>query len=245
MAAKTLAHDYPAGTFKVTVFEKLPRIGGLWPTEKIDDGLVNPDMCVNQSRHTVSFSDLAWPDTGPQFPKAWQVGQYLERYIEAYPGYDIRMNSAVSKIEYDNTRWKVHVQNPDSKAQAESLDFDHVIIGTGFFGKARVPDQYESLEVPIVHSSQVRDIRDLLKSKETTSPPGKRIVVVGGQMSGVEIAAFIANQLSSATHSIEDSGITDISEYYITHVVNSPSWVMPFLFPRNPVMDFSAPEKVS
>ena len=47
------------------MFEQSERIGGLWPISKQDDGLVNPDMCVNQSRHTVSFSDLAWPASAP------------------------------------------------------------------------------------------------------------------------------------------------------------------------------------
>lgn len=56
-----------------------------------DDGMVNPNMRTNQSKHTVSFSDLAWPDRDlawpdniSAFPKAWQVGQYLERYYEKY-----------------------------------------------------------------------------------------------------------------------------------------------------------------
>ena len=60
VAAKTLTHNHP-GVFNVTIFEQSERIGGLWPVSKQDDGLVNPDMCTNQSRYTVSFSDLAWP----------------------------------------------------------------------------------------------------------------------------------------------------------------------------------------
>jgi len=77
------------------VIEKLDRIGGLWPTSKHDNGMVNPDMCTNQSRHTVSFSDLAWPKTAPEFPKAWQVGQYLQRYVEKYPGFEIKLGTKV------------------------------------------------------------------------------------------------------------------------------------------------------
>ena len=61
-AAKALTHDHP-GHFKVTVFEQSERIGGLWPVSEKDDGMVNPSMRVNQSRYTVSFSDLAWPAT--------------------------------------------------------------------------------------------------------------------------------------------------------------------------------------
>jgi len=65
----------------VTVYEKSERIGGLWPISKTNpDGMVNPDMCTNQSRHTVSFSDLAWEEDARSFLKAWEVGRYLERY---------------------------------------------------------------------------------------------------------------------------------------------------------------------
>lgn len=231
----------------MTVFEKSHRIGGLWPIEKIDDGLVNPEMIVNQSRHTVSFSDLAWPESTAQFPKAWEVGQYLEKYIDTYPGYQIRLNTVVIKIDLLNDSWKVHVQQQNSEAKdVEILSFDHVIVGTGFFGKPRVPPNIDSSKVTVVHSSQVRHIKDLLHSQgQSALKRGKRIVVVGGQMSGVETAAFIANQLSSETHSVNNSGIPDISDYYITNVVQRPFWVMPYFFPRNPDLDISSLEQVS
>jgi len=63
-AAKTLIHDHP-GLFRVTIFEQSERVGGLWPISEQDDGMVNPDMRVNQSRHTVNFSDLAWQASAP------------------------------------------------------------------------------------------------------------------------------------------------------------------------------------
>jgi len=81
--------------------------------------MVNPDMCVNQSQHTVSFSDLAWPETAPSFPKAWEVGQYLDRYVKTYPGYDIRLNTRVLKTEHYSEKWKVRVQE---KASPKGLD---------------------------------------------------------------------------------------------------------------------------
>lgn len=231
----------------MTIFEKSHRIGGLWPIEKIDNGLVNPNMIVNQSRHTVSFSDLAWPESAPQFPQAWEVGQYLQKYIELYPGYGIRLNTAVVKTDIVGDKWKVHVQEQHSEDHATAiLDFDHIIVGTGFFGKPRVPSIIDNLQVPTVHSSQVRHIKDLLQAGgQSYQNQGKRIVVVGGQMSGVEISAFIANQLSSETHSIENAGVPNISEYYITNVVQRPFWVMPYFFPLNFDIEVSPTEKVS
>lgn len=102
MAAKTLLHNYPKGTFSPTIFEKGHEIGGLWPIEPRDittetttpgqrphNGFVDPSMPTNQSRFTVTFSDLAWESVIdgadiPMFPQAWQAGKYLQAYAERY-----------------------------------------------------------------------------------------------------------------------------------------------------------------
>jgi cation diffusion facilitator CzcD-associated flavoprotein CzcO len=97
----------------VTVFEQSSRVGGLWPISKVDDGMVNPDMCVNQSRHTVSFSDLAWEEGKASFPKAWEVGEYLERYREKY-GVSVRLRTRVVGTEMVGEGWRVRTQEEDS-----------------------------------------------------------------------------------------------------------------------------------
>ena len=56
-------------------------------------------------------------------------------------------------------------------------------------------------------------------------------------MSGVETAASIASQLSSETHSVEQSSIPNVSDYFVTNVVQKPFWVMPLLFPTNPSVE--------
>jgi len=221
----------------VTVFEALDRVGGLWPVSEKDDGMVNPDMCTNQSRHTVSFSDLAWPESTPAFPKAWQVGQYLERYVKTYQGYEIKKNCKVVKADLKGGKWQVKTQDRSSTEPVEH-EFDHLIVSTGFFGKAKVPKILEGFQVPVRHSSQVRNVKDLLTGDGKSPPsPGRNIIVVGGQMSGVEIAASIALQLSSAETTPGDSTVPKASEYYITHIVQNPIWVMPLFYPKDPVLD--------
>jgi cation diffusion facilitator CzcD-associated flavoprotein CzcO len=93
----------------VTVFEASHRIGGLWPISKVDDGMVNPNMCVNQSKHTVSFSDFAWDGGKASFPKAWEVGEYLERYRERY-GVSVRLGCRVVRTEVVGEVWSVRVR---------------------------------------------------------------------------------------------------------------------------------------
>jgi cation diffusion facilitator CzcD-associated flavoprotein CzcO len=94
----------------VTLFEASQRIGGLWPIDKVDDeGLINPEMCVNQSRHTVSFSDLAWGEKEASFPQAWEVGRYLERYVETY-GVEVKLGNRVVGTVREGQAWRVRVK---------------------------------------------------------------------------------------------------------------------------------------
>lgn len=221
-----LLYDVPPGSFKITIFEAQSRIGGLWPSRKDDNaGMMHPLMVANQSRHTVQFSDLAWDESDPQMPRAWQVGQYLERYSKRYlGGADIRLGHRVVHAELqDGGSWKVRVE-PDQGPEETSV-FDYLLVGTGFFGNPIWPGYIpQQAEVPIIHSSKYRDIKSLLAH---TKIRGGKILVVGGQMSGVEIAGTIATHLSSAIHSPGEKEIEDPEKYSVHHVAHRPAWVFP------------------
>lgn len=106
-------------------------MGGLWSvTADEKDGsqpvhasratqFVSPSMPTNLSRFSVSFSDLAWESVEglgsgdlPMFPRAWQVGKYLEKYAELYvPREVLRLGCRVvrtlrQKIDGDNSGMK-------------------------------------------------------------------------------------------------------------------------------------------
>ncbi|KAH7364094.1 flavin-containing monooxygenase-like protein [Rhexocercosporidium sp. MPI-PUGE-AT-0058] len=241
VAAKTLTST-PNQNFHITIFDTKPRIGGLWPLSTQDDGLVNPDMCTNQSRHTVCFSDLAWGADEPLFPKAWMVGGYLKRYVERYGGeWEVRLGWRVGRVERVNAEeeegWKIWVKREGEEGEDE-LQFDYVIIATGFFGKAKMPSGLENGTAPVAHSSQIREIKTLITSADGKAVgKGRKIVVVGGQMSGVETAAAIAMQISSAANTPGDTSIEDVERYVVTHLVQKPVWVMPLFVPADPVME--------
>lgn len=233
MAAKSLLHDAPRGAFDVTLFDAQSRIGGLWPSHRDDGtGLVHPRMVANQSRHTVQFSDLAWPDDAPQLPRAWQVGQYLSRYVQAYCSEaKLRLGHRVEKAELLPagaqaglaSTWRV--QSRTSEGEVSEGIFDYVLVATGFFGKPALPSvSLEDAKVPVLHSSQYRDVHGLLGKKPAQ---GGKILVVGGQMSGVEIAGTIASHLSSATNSPGPSPISNPEKYSVHHIIQRPVWVLP------------------
>ncbi|KAK1821843.1 hypothetical protein LTR12_003719 [Friedmanniomyces endolithicus] len=99
VAAKTFQQT---GRFTLTLYEKSHRIGGLWALdENTRTGFLAPGTPTNLSRFTVGFSDLDWREVDlgsqhdgggarrggggvPMFPKAWQVGRYLEEFRRRY-----------------------------------------------------------------------------------------------------------------------------------------------------------------
>ena len=73
---------------------------------------------------------------------------------------------------------------------------------------------------------------------------GRIFIVVGGQMSGVEVAAQLALQLSSDANSPGTADQKTKERFTITHIIQRPFWVMPWFFPTNPHIDKSPEEKV-
>ncbi|KAK3934204.1 hypothetical protein QBC46DRAFT_347892 [Diplogelasinospora grovesii] len=240
VAAKSLLHDVPSGTFDVTIFDAQPRIGGLWPLRSDDGaGLVHPLMVANQSKHTVQFSDLAWEQDAPELPRAWQIGRYLERYQRRYcQEAKLKLRRRVERAELvqaptdasAGSRWWVQTRSDNGEVEEEA--FDYLLVASGFFGKPAMPSLVpRQPDVPVLHSSQYRDLRSLLGNLDGK---GGKILVVGGQMSGVEIAGTIAGHLSSAVNSPQPSPIPNPDSYTIHHVIQRPVWVFPLFTSPKP-----------
>ncbi|CAI6341534.1 unnamed protein product [Periconia digitata] len=249
VAAKTLLQHAGSSKFNVTVFEAAERVGGMWRGMPGEMGnYCSPEMRTNLSRYAVSFSDLSWssvdlsdPSTGsknsgspPMFPKAWQVGRYLEEYVRKFSLSNIiRLNRRVTAADLvgDPGTWRV--TSIDSLTQVESTEsFDYLIVASGFFDRPAQPilrTQSTSSEPPtttIQHSSQFRDVSSL------TDKPGK-ILVIGGGISGAEAAATAALQLSSARYS-PGKDKPSWAGSVIHHVMSRPFYCLPRYLPRNP-----------
>ncbi|OLN93254.1 putative flavin-containing monooxygenase 1 [Colletotrichum chlorophyti] len=224
VAAKTLLHNAPSGAFTVTIYDAQKRIGGLWPTRRDDaSGLVHPLMVANQSKHTVQFSDLAWGPDDPEFPRAWMVGRYLERYIDRYDlAAGLKLGHRVTKTDLaDDGTWSVTVQS-DAGAETTSV-FDYLLVASGFFGKPVTPDVVPGgdPEIPVIHSSKYRDLKGLFPDGVRD---GGKVLVVGGQMSGVEIAGTIATHISAAVNVPDPSPLPNADKLTVHHLIQRPSW---------------------
>lgn len=232
------------GGFAVAVFEAADHVGGMWRGRPGENGdKCSPDLKTNLSRFTVAFPDLAWssidltdpitgfcPPSPPVFPKAWQVGRYLEAYTEKFGlAPQISLNSRVVKawILDDFMTWQVVVEDTVTKRQ-RTMSFDYLVIASGFFDKPARSFSPSSLEPMrnVQHSSRFRDLADL------TSKAGK-IVVIGGGISGSEAAANAAFQISSAQNS--SSKIKpEYASSKVYHIINRPFYCLPRYLPQNP-----------
>ncbi|KAK4214813.1 hypothetical protein QBC37DRAFT_143206 [Rhypophila decipiens] len=239
VAAKHLLHYVPKGSFDVTIYEEKNRIGGLWPLEKDDDkGLIHPHMLANQSKHTVQFSDLAWERDEPEFPRAWQVGRYLQRYYDRYckPA-KLHLGMRIVSVMPSSTgsAWTVRTLARDGSLADHA--FDRLLVASGYFGDPGISfERVGKAEVPMIHSSKYRDLASLLSPKSGAGAKGGKIVVVGGQMSGVEIASTIATHLSDAIHAPCPPQIENPERYTVHHLTQRPTWVLPLYTSPEPTL---------
>lgn len=138
VTAKTLLQANP--DFKVTVLEQRHRVGGMWglerpasetSTEEQGWEKCSPEMRTNLSRFTVSFSDFSWESVElepgkilgreelPMFPRAWQVGRYLQSYAKEYIpdgviSFGCKVTSAEKVQSQRGSKWKVEWTAPSS-----------------------------------------------------------------------------------------------------------------------------------
>ncbi|CAK7274928.1 hypothetical protein SEPCBS119000_006424 [Sporothrix epigloea] len=226
----------PAG-FRVTIIESQLRIGGLWPSSPDDShGLIHPLMLANQSRHTMQLSGLAWDDRAPVFPRAWQIGAYLERYYQRFlhglhKSGDLILQKGrrvvrVEPIEDGKNGWHVWTQENIAGDFTEAVDagiFDYIVVASGFFASPRIPKKLITQDgtagIPILHSSAYRGLDTMFSNN---IPSSGNIVVAGGQISGVDVAATVADHLSNMQHAPGGKP----TKLLVHHIVQKPFWVL-------------------
>lgn len=200
-------------------------------------------MRTNLSRFTVAFSDLAWGSVledgeVSMFPRAWQVGKYLVKYAERflYPhGRDIvRLGQRVIRTTRETglgrSTWTVEwvpVGNDDATGRAQTEGFDYLVVASGYFSSPWIPDVpgLDGVEVQTVHSSSLRDERDIQGLVSSRGAGAGDVVVIGGSLSGAEAASKLALHCSTAELDSEES------RRLVHHVCTRPFWSVPTYLP--------------
>lgn len=194
LSGLTTAKTFLEKGYRVTVFEKSDRMGGVW-----DPGRSYTGVSTQTTRDEYAFSDYPMPAHYPMWPSGEQVQEYLEGYAAAFNLIPcIRLNTTVQHMYYDGYNWQVRVtsrQPGQYGGSPEIFSFGYVVVCTGTFHEPYVPeiagmDSYTEAGGTVLHSSQVSSVGLLA---------GRDIAVIGFAKSATDIATLAADNAKSCT----------------------------------------------
>jgi cation diffusion facilitator CzcD-associated flavoprotein CzcO len=188
--------------FQVTAFDACDGVGGRWTGDREGfrcHGVWN-ELYMNTSRAMSEFSDFPWiaedyrgqPDVEAdymgQFPHWTEARAYLQAYAAHFGlGAHIRLRTRVQKIERRPQRpgWTVITRTRDGRE--DTHHFDALVMCLGRYATERSPltapgGSLEHFSGEVMHSSALESLAQM---------DGKRVLVVGGSISGADIAATL------------------------------------------------------
>lgn len=186
-------------------------------------------MNTNISTYNGSFADFV-PDVpaGTKNLCARQQGEYFAAYAKRFiPDTVLKLGTRVQKVLRKSDGWTVLSQREGSDQEIE--DYDFLIVSTGTFSSPwmpQIPGLKENFKGKAIHSFHY---------DEANAISGvQKIVIVGGALSSVEIAADVALRVSSLPENEREN-------IEVIHVMAKPPWIFPrYLTFPNP-KDSTAP----
>ena len=179
--------------FSVTAFESRAVIGGTWNYDEALPGggsLSYRALKTNTSRRMTNFSDFPFDPELPQFPQRSDVLAYLQAYTDHFDlARYILFQTEVERLSPTvGGRWQIDYRQ--AGGELESTEFERVILASGYFRDAFIPDfpGLETFPGPVLHSADYTNA-DAFKDQQ--------VVVVGASSSGSDIAADIARLAKS------------------------------------------------
>jgi len=164
-------------------FEKRDSLGGLWNYSDIDSSIYKnckqnhprPNMQINNTPIINSTADYL------------SHSEYLA-YLQQFDSPDIHYGKTVENAEYDQDLqcWKVTVNDNVTM-------YSHLIVCSGHYTVPKIPSLYNKFRGELMHSKDY-------KTPEAFS--GKRVLVVGGGSSGIQIGSDLVGIASEVTLSV-------------------------------------------
>jgi cation diffusion facilitator CzcD-associated flavoprotein CzcO len=164
---------------EVTGYEAGSALGGMWRYEN-DSGLsaAYESLHANTSKRRMQYPSLPMPRSAPEFPHHTDVLAYLEDYahrndLVRHIGFEAPVETAVRS----GGAWEIVTRDGDRRR------FDALVVATGHYWNPKIPEIEGDFSGTTLH---VRGYR-------TPEPfAGKRVVVVGGAQSAIDVAAEIS-----------------------------------------------------
>ena len=170
--------------FEPTIFEQSPTLGGQWTGLDGVSGIW-PTMHTNTSRILTAFSDLEH-ESDLVFPSNRDIHAYLHRYADTFALTSrIRFGTRVELLSRGESGWLV-----EYSGMTET--FERVVVASGRFQSPCIPT------VPGLDSfTGAAGASSTYNYREALPYLSKRVLVAGGAISALEIAAELA-QLGAA-----------------------------------------------
>jgi amino acid transporter len=171
-------------------FEKHTDVGGIWDMDNPGSPMYTSAHFIS-SRYTSGFYGYPMPPSLPDYPTWRQIRDYIRDFARAYDLHrHIAFGVSVARAEpLPGDRWKVTLSTGETRA------YDGLIAAPGvtWHPNAPAPPGAESFAGELRHSVTFRDGLEFR---------GKRVLVVGGGNSGVDIACDAARHASTAYLSV-------------------------------------------
>jgi amino acid adenylation domain-containing protein len=167
-----------------TIFESEDVLGGVWNMKQQKEAGAYQKTRFQNSKDTSFFSDF-YPDVDDAFLSLAQVNTYLKQYADRFKLTPvIHYQSRVKSVEKQGSMWKVVIetkQGLDKALLVQTDYFDGVCMCQGRYRVPKIPtipglDQFRG---EIIHAGAYFDSKRLA---------GKRVLVVGNGVSGMDIA---------------------------------------------------------
>ena len=178
----------------VVLFEKNARIGGIWDPRS---GGAYRNACMQNSRYAFHYTDIP-PGNTDAFPGVAQVFGYLSAIAaEDALRESIRLNTEVVALRKNAGHWVIRsVCAGDGREDI----FDRVIIATGELWQPRRP------ALPGAENFS----GTLITSRDYQAPEafqGKNILIIGGGVSGADIASDLVPFARTVSLSVKKMGL--------------------------------------
>jgi dimethylaniline monooxygenase (N-oxide forming) len=176
---------------EAVVFEKTDRLGGIWAYDPDRIGGVYSTTLYQNTKYISSFSDHPMAEGVSVFPRHDEICAYLESYADRFAVRDkvsLRADVLEAKQQADDS-WRVTVL--DSRGQ-RTQTFDAIAVCTGCYSRPAIPaiEGADGFSGELLHSASY-------STNERFA--GKRVVVVGSGVSGMDIATDVA-RVATSTH---------------------------------------------
>ena len=231
-AAKTIGGAWTPSSSSTTATTNTLLQPSIIPTDEHPATKMWNGMRTNLSKYTCQFTDFPWPDNASTYPTVEEMKDYLQSYSDAFlssnpnSSCEFLLGCRVTNIELlknacstttapllipekDEVNYKVEWLDLDTQT-THCREFGGVVIASGFFHTPYMPsflkdstsnNDSNNKQPQILHSSQYRTHHQY---------KDKRVAVVGGSFSALEIASDVSK---SAAH--------------VVSVLPSIPWVIP------------------